>query len=77
MAIATEDKPSPIAVVEDPRFERHQGPSGHPERPERLAAVHEALALRKEHLLPLAPRAATTEEVLRVHSREHIDPGDS
>ena len=73
MASANEDQRSPIAVVEDPRFGRHRAPANHPERPERLAAVHEALALREQYLLPTAPRTATTDEILRVHTREHFE----
>jgi acetoin utilization deacetylase AcuC-like enzyme len=73
MTIAEDAAPAKIAIVEDPRFEAHQGPDGHPERPERLGAIRESLALQQEHLLPLEARAATTEEVLRVHSREHVD----
>jgi acetoin utilization deacetylase AcuC-like enzyme len=73
VASADEDSRAPIAVVEDPRFLQHRAPRGHPERPERLAAVHEALALREEHLRPIEARPATTEEVLRVHTREHFE----
>lgn len=61
-----------MAVLEDPRFREHAGPAGHPERPERLAAVESAIAARPEPLARVAPRAATEEELLRVHSREHL-----
>jgi acetoin utilization deacetylase AcuC-like enzyme len=60
------------AVVEDERFREHRGPSGHPERPERLAAVHAAIAAREAELARLAPRPATDEEILRVHLPEHL-----
>jgi acetoin utilization deacetylase AcuC-like enzyme len=61
------------AVVEDPRYRSHRGPTGHPERPERLAAVHTAVAAREEPLEALAPREATPEEILRVHRRAHLE----
>ena len=61
-----------IAVVQDPRFELHRGPGGHPECPERLAPVARALSERGGALTPAAVRPATDEEILRVHSREHL-----
>jgi acetoin utilization deacetylase AcuC-like enzyme len=60
------------AIVEDPRFLEHVGPDGHPERPERLAAVRAAVAGREHALRSLAPRPATEDEILSVHSREHL-----
>jgi acetoin utilization deacetylase AcuC-like enzyme len=60
------------AVIEDERFREHRGPAGHPERPERLAAVHAAIAAREAELVRLAPRPATDEEILRVHLPEHL-----
>jgi acetoin utilization deacetylase AcuC-like enzyme len=48
------------------------GPHGHPERPERLAAVAAAIAARREPLARLAPRPADDAELLRVHAREHL-----
>jgi acetoin utilization deacetylase AcuC-like enzyme len=59
------------AVVEDPRYREHRSPAGHPECPERLAAVHEAVAPRANRLEALEPRAAGADEVLRVHSKAH------
>jgi acetoin utilization deacetylase AcuC-like enzyme len=56
-------------VVEDPRYRDHQGPEGHPERPARLDAVHAAIAKVEARLERLPARAATPEEILRVHSR--------
>jgi acetoin utilization deacetylase AcuC-like enzyme len=60
-------------IVEDSRFLDHCGPAGHPERPERLSAVAEAIAARRDRLDVLSPRPATREEILRVHSPDHID----
>jgi acetoin utilization deacetylase AcuC-like enzyme len=62
-----------MAVLEDPRFREHAGPAGHPERPERLAAVASAIAARSETLVRVAPRPADDSELLRVHSREHLE----
>ncbi len=62
-----------VAVAFDARFRDHEGPMGHPERPERLAAVQAAIAERREALGRLEPRPATPEEILRVHGREHLE----
>ena len=56
-------------MIEDPRYREHRGPPGHPERPERLAAVAEALDVVRPALLALPARAADDEEILRVHER--------
>jgi len=63
----------PIHVVEDVRFRTHQSPEGHPERPERLAAVSRALSRYGSALDTLAPRLATTDEILRIHSQGHYE----
>jgi acetoin utilization deacetylase AcuC-like enzyme len=60
-------------VVEDPRYRDHRGPDGHPERPARLDAVHAAIAAVEGRLERIPARPATPEEVLRVHSRAHLD----
>jgi acetoin utilization deacetylase AcuC-like enzyme len=61
------------AIVEDPRYDEHRGPPGHPERPERLAAVRRALSARETAFEALAPRPASPEEILRVHTRQHLE----
>ena len=61
------------ATVEDKRFLGHRGPAGHPERPERISAIGAAIDARSEALTRFAPRAATADEILRVHSRKHFD----
>ncbi len=73
--------PSPIpamaesrpALIRDPRFREHAGPRGHPERPERLDAIDEGLAPLAGRFVELEPRAASDEEILRVHHREHLE----
>jgi len=65
-----------ILVVEDPRFREHVAPRGHPETPERLVAVGQALAAYEEHqpgsLARLTPRAAEDRELLTIHTAEHL-----
>jgi acetoin utilization deacetylase AcuC-like enzyme len=64
--------PRITAVVEDSRFLDHHGPSGHPERPDRLIAVRDALEPRRERFESLAPRPATPDEVQRIHGAAHL-----
>jgi acetoin utilization deacetylase AcuC-like enzyme len=62
-----------MILITSPRFEEHNTPPGHPERPER-AEVFTAVAAdwsdRGGKTIP--PRPATREELLRVHSVEHV-----
>jgi acetoin utilization deacetylase AcuC-like enzyme/lysophospholipid acyltransferase (LPLAT)-like uncharacterized protein len=63
-----------MLVVSSPRFADHLTPPGHPESPERadvLEAVAARAKARGEEVA--APRAATREEVLRVHTASHFD----
>jgi acetoin utilization deacetylase AcuC-like enzyme len=64
-----------VGLCLDPVFGEHDAGAGHPERPERLDAV--GRGLRDGHLesdlVRLAPRAATPEELLRVHTAAHVD----
>ncbi|MBW2272038.1 MAG: histone deacetylase [Deltaproteobacteria bacterium] len=66
----------PILVSEDARFREHVAPRGHPECPERLLAVEEALAsFQSQHagaLERIALRPADESEILRVHRAEHL-----
>jgi acetoin utilization deacetylase AcuC-like enzyme len=59
-------------IVEDPRYREHRGPAGHPERPDRLSAVHAAIAAREPELKRIAARVASDEKLLRVHTRAHL-----
>jgi acetoin utilization deacetylase AcuC-like enzyme len=60
-----------FGLVDDPTFLLHRSP-GHVERPERLEAVHQALApVRQElELLDFPARAASDDELLLVHEPE-------
>ena len=63
-----------LVVVSSNRFVDHVTPVGHPERPERaqtLAAV--AAAFKEQGGEVIEPRAATDDDLLRVHTQEHVD----
>ena len=64
----------PIAFITDPRFMAHDVGEGHPERPHRLRAVGEGVALAGlvGELLPVTPRPATRADLERVHSGGYI-----
>lgn len=60
-------------VLIDARFEAHEPGGWHPERPERIAALRDALAGRhRDGLVPLAVRAAADDDLLLVHTLEHV-----
>ncbi|HVR71407.1 MAG TPA: histone deacetylase [Vicinamibacteria bacterium] len=63
-----------IGLYDDPVFREHDAGPGHPERPERLDAVRRGLreAGLEGALQLLRPRPATTQELLRVHTEEHV-----
>ena len=63
-----------MLLITSPRFEEHVTPPGHPERPER-ARVFQAIAAewRERGGRVSEPRSATMDELLRVHTREHVD----
>ncbi len=60
-------------IVEDPRYRAHECPAGHPERPERMAAVGEAVAARRDRLVAVPARSAEDEELLGVHGPAHLE----
>ena len=64
----------PLTLISSKRFADHVTPVGHPERPER-AAVFDAVAeaFRSRGGRVVEPRAATDDDLVRVHSREYID----
>jgi acetoin utilization deacetylase AcuC-like enzyme len=66
----------PLAVVDDPIFDEHRPPGAeHPERPARLFAARRALetVARDALLVPIAARAATDDELARIHTPAYID----
>jgi acetoin utilization deacetylase AcuC-like enzyme len=64
-----------LGFYDDPVFDEHDAGPGHPERPERLAAVRRGLRLAgvDKEIVPIAPRPATREELLCVHTAVHVD----
>ncbi len=62
-----------IQIVEDSRYQGHRGPDGHPERPERLIAVGEAIDLFRDQVESVTPRPAIPEEILRVHQDRMLE----
>ena len=67
-----------MLIIASPRFEEHVTPPGHPERIER-AHVFDALAARwrAAGARDVEPRAATREELERVHRRDYLDDLES
>jgi acetoin utilization deacetylase AcuC-like enzyme len=63
-----------LFCIDDPRFDGHLSPSGHPECPERLSAVRKGLVapLLAAGAELVRPREATYEEILRVHTEQHV-----
>ena len=63
-----------MLVISSPRFQEHTTPPGHPERPERAEVFDRiAAAWRDRGGRTIEPRAATREELLRVHGAAHVD----
>jgi len=63
-----------VAVYDDPVFREHDSGPGHPERPERVDAVRRGIrdAGLEPRLSWPSTRAATDEELRRVHSEVHV-----
>jgi acetoin utilization deacetylase AcuC-like enzyme len=63
----------PLTLISSRRFIDHVTPVGHPERPERAEVFESAArAFDDEGGRVLEPRAATDEDLARVHTRDHI-----
>jgi len=64
-----------LLYVSDERFLDHDPGHGHPERPARLEAIERGLLAAgiEESVTRVAPRAATVEELTRVHPRPFVD----
>jgi acetoin utilization deacetylase AcuC-like enzyme len=61
-----------LQIVEDPRYRDHRGPEGHPERPERLVALSEAIDEVRDRVEIVTPRAAESSEIHRVHEHQMV-----
>jgi acetoin utilization deacetylase AcuC-like enzyme len=63
-----------VGLYDDPVFLEHDAGAGHPERPQRLIALREGIRRDglEARLELLVPRDATREELLRVHTADHI-----
>ena len=60
-------------VLIDPRLEAHEPGGWHPERPERIAALLDALSgWHRDGLVPLAVRSAADDDLLLVRTLEHV-----
>jgi acetoin utilization deacetylase AcuC-like enzyme len=62
-----------VTIVKDQRFQAHDQGPGHPESPLRLAAIEETLGRMSTQWVELAPRDATREELLTVHTPAYLD----
>jgi acetoin utilization deacetylase AcuC-like enzyme len=64
-------------LLSDPRYFRHRSSAYHPERPERLdaalAAIERARTGSGLGFAPVEPRAATLEELSRVHDPQFVE----
>jgi acetoin utilization deacetylase AcuC-like enzyme len=64
-------------LVDDPRFVQHRSGGYHPERPERLTAARAAADRARDSYgvswMRVEPRAATDEEIARVHAPEFVE----
>ncbi len=62
-----------IPIIYDDLFLNHDTGYGHPERPERISAIVDALKSEVSHLIEWkSPRPATEEDLLRVHPESYI-----
>ena len=62
-----------LTLITSPRFADHLTPPGHPERVERFAVMQQvASEFRQQGGTVLEPRAATDEELTRVHDAEYV-----
>jgi acetoin utilization deacetylase AcuC-like enzyme len=64
-----------VGLFDDPLFREHDSGPGHPERSARLDALVAGLRSHGllERLVPMTPRDATRDELLRVHTASHVD----
>ncbi len=62
-----------LHLLTDPLLLEHRAPPAHPERPDRLRALLDALEQPPKGCILRAPRSATREEAARVHTERHLD----
>ncbi|PYR95448.1 MAG: hypothetical protein DMF84_01110 [Acidobacteria bacterium] len=63
-----------MLLIFSPRFEEHTTPPGHPERPERARVFANVVARWQDKGLEVVePRAATRDELARVHDVAYVD----
>jgi acetoin utilization deacetylase AcuC-like enzyme len=61
-------------VIQSDVFEKHFVGASHPESPQRISAIAELLHRAPiENLELVAPKAVSTEALLRVHAKRHVD----
>ena len=56
-----------VGYIYNPVYLKHDTGEGHPERPERVKVIDEALAPLKPNLIDIQPRRATAREIALVH----------
>ena len=63
------------ALLYHPIFDRHEVADGHPECPQRLSSITDALHTQGlyDHLVHVEARAATQEELERVHAEWYLE----
>lgn len=62
-----------IGIVTDPAFLLHDTGPGHPESPDRLKAIEEAMSMVSDDTIAIKAREASRDELLLVHRPEYVD----
>jgi acetoin utilization deacetylase AcuC-like enzyme len=62
-----------FGLIVDPVFLEHRNPPGHPERPERMAALIRGCSGLPETIARIPPCPAEQEWLEKVHSRQHLE----
>jgi acetoin utilization deacetylase AcuC-like enzyme len=63
-----------MLLIASPQFEAHVTPPGHPERPDRARVFEDVAAHWRERGGRVSqPRTAAVDDLLRVHTREHVE----
>lgn len=64
-----------VGLIMDDIFLKHSTPPSHPESPKRLKAIRAAIEVRqdlKDKILLIQPEKATEEDLLLIHTEDHI-----